>query len=106
MDMLLITHFVTSAVLAGFLYPFYGLNVLFVFIGGFFIDIDHYIYTLFKFKSLNIINSYKFYRKIMKLRKFKEIKKQNLYFKAEIKSIQLLTLSKNKIKKIIEISNL
>ena len=59
--MLLSIHFITSVLLATFLYPFYGLNSLFVLIGGFLIDIDHYLYTLLKFKNLSIIDSYKFY---------------------------------------------
>jgi len=59
--MLLSIHFITSVLLAIFLYPFYGLNSLFVLIGGFLIDIDHYLYTLLKFKNLSIIDSYKFY---------------------------------------------
>ena len=51
-----------SALIAVILYPLFGLNILWVFVGGYLIDIDHYFYG-FKFKQYNLLESIKFWRK-------------------------------------------
>jgi hypothetical protein len=56
------THFIASSVLAGILFPLYGWLSLLVFISGFFIDADHYLYTLFTKNMWSLRDSYKFYR--------------------------------------------
>ncbi len=53
-----ITHFLSSIVLLVLLYPFYGFLSLAVFIGGFFIDFDHYLFYAFQNRELNIIKCY------------------------------------------------
>ena len=52
-------HFLSCIILSIFLFPFFGYYSLLVFILGFFIDIDHYLYDAIKTKNLNPFNSYK-----------------------------------------------
>jgi len=63
-------HIISSALLSILLYPFFGLNVLFVFFVGFLIDIDHYIYYVFKFRNLDLKKSYKYFEDYPKRRHF------------------------------------
>lgn len=55
-------HFLVSTILAALFYPVLGLSSLWVFAGGFLIDVDHPIYYYFKFKSLNLKKAYSFFR--------------------------------------------
>ena len=54
-------HFVTSLVLGMILYPFVGLYSLWVFVGGFLIDFDHYVYSIFRFRSWSLQLAYDFH---------------------------------------------
>ena len=58
----LIYHFITSLILSILLFPIYSYNALLVFIFGFFIDIDHYIWSIFKDKNFNFLDSYKYFK--------------------------------------------
>ena len=53
-------HFLASALLAAALYPLFGINSLWAFAGGFFIDIDHYLYATVRQKQFNPIKVYRF----------------------------------------------
>jgi hypothetical protein len=59
--MILSVHFITSLILSAAFYPFYGISSLLVFIGGFFIDIDHFLWNLAKFRDFNILKAYNFH---------------------------------------------
>ncbi len=52
-------HFLSCIILSLILYPLFDYYSLLVFIFGFFIDLDHYFYSVFKFKKINIFSSYK-----------------------------------------------
>ncbi|MBI2130705.1 hypothetical protein HYU10_02955 [Candidatus Woesearchaeota archaeon] len=54
-------HFVTSTALAALLYPNYGWIAALVFIGGFLIDFDHYMWYILKTKDFSIRKCYDFY---------------------------------------------
>lgn len=54
----LIMHFSSSLVLAFILYPIFKYNALIVLIGGFLIDIDHYLWYIFKFKKFSLKDCY------------------------------------------------
>jgi hypothetical protein len=54
-------HFITSLILSISLYRFIGLNSLWILVGGFLIDFDHYIYTIFKLKSFSLKKSYNYH---------------------------------------------
>jgi hypothetical protein len=54
-------HILISSILALILYPFFSWNVLFIFIGGVMIDIDHYFWYTLKHKKFSLSNCYKFY---------------------------------------------
>ncbi|MDP7506794.1 MAG: hypothetical protein QF362_05140 [Candidatus Woesearchaeota archaeon] len=56
-------HFFVSLVLMITLYPFYNWPVLYLFIGGFLIDFDHYLYYIIKFRSLNLKKASKYFLK-------------------------------------------
>lgn len=71
--MLLKYHIISSALLSILLYPFFGLNVLFVFFAGFLIDVDHYIYYVLRFKDLSLKKSYKYFEEYPEKRHFSDI---------------------------------
>ena len=54
-------HMITSIIGMIILYPFIGLHSLWFFVGGFLIDTDHYLYNIFKFKTLSIKKAYRYY---------------------------------------------
>jgi len=54
-------HFFASLILAIILYPFYKWSVLYLFIGGFLIDFDHYLLYIFKFKNLSVKDALRYY---------------------------------------------
>lgn len=47
-------HFVTSVLLTAVLWPFIGSYSLWAIVGGFLIDFDHYIYSIFMFKTISL----------------------------------------------------
>ena len=59
--MKLYIHFIGSLVMAGILFPYYGLVSFLVFIGGFLIDIDHYFIYIRKFRSMDIRKAYHYF---------------------------------------------
>ncbi|MBI5393192.1 hypothetical protein HZA96_04955 [Candidatus Woesearchaeota archaeon] len=54
-------HFIISSVLAAISYPFFGWQSIFLFIGGFFIDGDHYLWYIFTKKNFNLKKAYHFH---------------------------------------------
>lgn len=55
-------HFVASTLLTLIFLPFVGLKAFLIVVGGFLIDVDHYIWFVLKFKNLSLKDSYKFYK--------------------------------------------
>ena len=64
-------HFLVSTVITIMLYPFFGIAALLTYVGGVLVDIDHPLEYLFKYKSLNLKKSYRYYKN-MKLKDYKE----------------------------------
>ena len=62
--MYLYIHFLTSLVLAGIFYPFIGLYSLWIIVGGFLIDADHYLWSLFGHKQWSMKYSYTYHMEI------------------------------------------
>lgn len=52
-------HLLSCIILTLILYPFFNYYSLLIFIFGFFIDSDHYLYDIIRTRNLSIINSYK-----------------------------------------------
>ena len=52
-------HFIVSLVLSILLFPFFKFNVIYIMVGGFLIDIDHYLWYILKYKNFSIKNTYK-----------------------------------------------
>ena len=52
-------HFLSCVILTLILFPFFNYLALLVFVFGFFIDFDHYLYDIIKTKNFSLINSYK-----------------------------------------------
>jgi hypothetical protein len=63
-------HFIVSFILSIVLYPFFGFNVLYIFVGGFLIDIDHYLLYIFKFKDFSIKKTFEYSKNFSALYKF------------------------------------
>lgn len=55
-------HFFVSALVAWLLYPVVGWESLWILFGGVLIDVDHYLYTLFRFKQWSIAYSYVYHK--------------------------------------------
>ncbi len=51
-------HFIVSSVLSLLLFPIFKFNVIYIMIGGFLIDSDHYLYYIFKYRSFNLRKAY------------------------------------------------
>ncbi|MAG08649.1 hypothetical protein CMO89_04195 [Candidatus Woesearchaeota archaeon] len=62
--MRLLVHFIVSLALVMLLYPFYKEQALLIFIGGFLIDIDHYLWYMFRFKDFNLKKALEYYKKL------------------------------------------
>lgn len=56
-------HFLVSIVISIILFPFYKWKVIFVLIGGIFIDVDHYLLYYSWFKKTNFLKAYKYFIK-------------------------------------------
>ncbi|MBI2653773.1 hypothetical protein HYX02_03080 [Candidatus Woesearchaeota archaeon] len=56
-----LTHLFASAIIAAALYPMFGWKAILVVASGFLIDIDHYLWYIFKHKNINIIDCYQYY---------------------------------------------
>lgn len=61
-------HIIVGIIVSFLLYPIYGLNVLIILISNILIDVDHYLWYIFRIKKYNLINAFNFY-KDRKLRK-------------------------------------
>ena len=66
-------HFAASIILAAMLYHLFKWNALLVLFGGVLIDIDHYFWYACKYKKFSILQSYKFYIKIMDAKDFGKV---------------------------------
>jgi hypothetical protein len=61
---MILTHFIVTSILAVALFKFFGWAVLLLYVGGVLIDMDHYLYSLFVYKEISIIKSYKYFRQV------------------------------------------
>ncbi|MBI2662433.1 hypothetical protein HYX11_03160 [Candidatus Woesearchaeota archaeon] len=55
-------HFITSIILTAILSPWWGYQSLIVIVGGFLIDVDHYLAYIIERKDMNLVKAYKFNR--------------------------------------------
>ena len=55
-------HLITSLILSLILMPIYGYNSFLVLVGGYLVDIDHYIRYAFLNKIFNIKESYRYHK--------------------------------------------
>lgn len=62
--MRILIHILTSIVLSFLLFPLFDYNALWIIFGGVLIDFDHYLYYVFKFKSLNLKKAYTYHAQI------------------------------------------
>ncbi|MBU1204474.1 MAG: hypothetical protein KKE93_01035 [Nanoarchaeota archaeon] len=59
--MLIQYHFLVGLIVSFLLYPVYGINVLIIFFVNLLVDVDHYIFYIFKFKSFNMIKAHNYF---------------------------------------------
>ena len=55
-------HVITSSVLTVLFFPVFGWHSLWIIVGGFCIDVDHYVYYGLKFKKWSLKKAYYFYK--------------------------------------------
>ena len=55
-------HFLSSSILTLILFPFFSWYSLIVYLGGFFIDFDHYLIFVIKKKDFSLKNAYNYFR--------------------------------------------
>ncbi|MBU1203900.1 MAG: hypothetical protein KKG60_02420 [Nanoarchaeota archaeon] len=53
-------HFIACIVLFVIMFPIYKFWALVVFVSGFLIDFDHYLWYIFRFKSFDLMKCYRF----------------------------------------------
>ena len=58
-------HIAASAALAAMVYPFFQWKVPLIFVGGVLIDVDHYLWYVYKYKKLSLLGCYRHYMKHM-----------------------------------------
>jgi hypothetical protein len=63
-------HAAVSLLFSAVLYPLFGINVVWIFLFGVFIDVDHYLIYVANSKDISLRKSYRFYDSIMKEKKF------------------------------------
>ena len=68
----LIWHFISSGILAILIFPFFGWQVLWILIGGFFIDVDHYFLYIVRLKRFNLIEAYRYVKEKCEKKEFKD----------------------------------
>jgi len=61
--MRLLVHIIVSSALAVTLYPFYGFEALYLFLGGVLVDFDHYIWYFSKTRDVSLIRMVNYYDK-------------------------------------------
>lgn len=54
-------HFISSTILTLLLYPLIGFYSLWAFVGGYLIDFDHYLWSMYRNKSFSLIKAYKYH---------------------------------------------
>jgi len=54
-------HLITSTILTIVLFPFLGIYSLWILVGGYLIDLDHYLWTIFRLKSFSLKKSYNYH---------------------------------------------
>lgn len=59
--MFLLPHIIFSALLSLALYPFFGAHAFLAFVGGVFIDVDHYLEYVFRTKNISLRKAYRSY---------------------------------------------
>lgn len=55
-------HFLSCILLIAIFFPFFGWASLIILLGGFFIDVDHYIIYVIRKKDISLIKAYKYFR--------------------------------------------
>ena len=66
-------HLIASIILTAALYPVFRWKVVLILVGGVLIDIDHYFWYAYKYKKINIFESYKFFIRPMDEKNFESI---------------------------------
>ena len=66
-------HLIASLILSALLYPLFEWKVLLILISGVLIDVDHYFWYIYKYRKINIFESYKFFIKPMDEKDFKSV---------------------------------
>jgi len=66
-------HIIMGLVVSLLLYPIYGIKVLIIFISNLLIDSDHYLWYIFRMKSLNLFKAFKFFKNKKLRLKYKKI---------------------------------
>lgn len=54
-------HFILSLIFSILLFPLYNYNIILIFLSAFFIDADHYLWYVLKFKNFNFRQAYNYH---------------------------------------------
>ncbi|MBI2657432.1 hypothetical protein HYX08_01925 [Candidatus Woesearchaeota archaeon] len=65
-----LAHFIASLALAALLYPVLGWKAMLIFAGGVLIDIDHYLWYVYKYRKIGFFKAYRFFSKNTDARDF------------------------------------
>ena len=81
-------HFVVSSILAVIFYPIFNWKVLFIFAGGVLIDVDHYLWYVYRYNNFNLFGCYSHY-----IRQFKDNFKKNIGILLLFHTIEFLVIA-------------
>ena len=63
-------HILVSSILVLMLFPKFKWTSLIIFIGGILIDVDHYLWYIYKYKNWSLIECYKHYSNQMEIKNY------------------------------------
>jgi len=86
-------HVVVSSIIALVLYPVFNWTVLLILVGGVLIDIDHYIWYIFKHKNFDIFECYRQFTEVGEKSNFRIFSGITLFFHTIEFTILMLILS-------------
>lgn len=66
-------HLIVSLIIVAALYPIFSWKVLLIFVGGVLIDVDHYLWYVYKYRKFSLFGCYEFFTVATEKNKWKYI---------------------------------
>ncbi len=67
-------HLIISLIIAAILYPFFGIKSAATIFGGVLIDVDHYLWYVYKYRKTGLMDAYRFYARNIEVNDYTNVK--------------------------------